>query len=158
MEGDLKRNETVSPMAGKTPSQEMLVDVTRLEREYFERLPDVEDPTQLVSFGTSGLEVVSHVIDPTFRFMTVDWEGQIRMDPSSVYAMARMVGLKQRFDVAFASDTDADRHGIVSRSHGLLDPNHHLSEPVARRAVSRAWSSVAAIAIASLQDFLNLGT
>ncbi len=53
MEGDLKRNETVSPMAGKTPSQEMLVDVTRLEREYFERLPDVEDPTQLVSFGTT---------------------------------------------------------------------------------------------------------
>lgn len=61
MEGDLKRNEAVSPMAGKTPSQEMLVDVTRLEREYFEHLPDVEDPTQLVSFGTSGLEVVSHV-------------------------------------------------------------------------------------------------
>jgi phosphoglucomutase len=54
MEGDLKRNETVSPMAGKTPSQEMLVDVTPFEREYFERLPDVEDPTQLVSFGTSG--------------------------------------------------------------------------------------------------------
>jgi phosphoglucomutase len=54
MEGDLERNETVSPMAGKTPSQEMLVDVTRLEREYFERLPDVEDPTQLVSFGTGG--------------------------------------------------------------------------------------------------------
>src|SRR5688500_18117193 len=54
MEGDLERNETVSPMAGKTPSQEKLVDVTRLEQEYFERLPDVEDPTQLVSFGTSG--------------------------------------------------------------------------------------------------------
>lgn len=54
MEGDLKRNEAVSPMAGKTPSQEMLVDITGLEREYFERLPDVEDPTQLVSFGTSG--------------------------------------------------------------------------------------------------------
>jgi Phosphoglucomutase/phosphomannomutase, alpha/beta/alpha domain I len=54
MEGDLKRNETVSPMAGKTPPQEMLVDVTRLDREYFERLSDVEDPTQLVSFGTSG--------------------------------------------------------------------------------------------------------
>jgi hypothetical protein len=52
MEDDLKRNETISPMAGKTPSQEMLVDVTRLEREYFECLPDVEDPTQLVSFGT----------------------------------------------------------------------------------------------------------
>jgi len=59
--------------------------------------------------------------------MTVDWDGQIRMDPSSVHAMARMVGLKERFDVAFASDPDADRHGIVSRSHGLLDPNHYLS-------------------------------
>src|SRR5262247_1078538 len=68
-----------------------------------------------------NLEVVNHVVDPTFRFMTVDWDGQIRMDPSSVYAMASMVGLKERFDVAFASDTDADRHGIVSRSDGLLD-------------------------------------
>ena len=355
MEGDLKRNETVSPMAGKTPSQEMLVDVTRLEREYFERLPDVEDPTQLVSFGTSGhrgsslrgsfneahilaitqaicdyrrtqgtngplymgkdthalsepafasalevlaangvdvmvdanngytptpvishailndnrgrkrgladgivitpshnpprfggfkydpphggpadthvtewierqanafiadglrgvarvpferarsastvhphqyldsyvrdlpsvidlqaireskvrigvdplggasvaywdaigdryelnLEVVNHVIDPTFRFMTVDWEGQIRMDPSSVYAMARMVGLKERFDVAFASDTDADRHGIVSRSHGLLDPNHYLSVAISYLFANRPqWSQAVAV-------------
>jgi phosphoglucomutase len=74
-----------------------------------------------------NLEVVNHVVDPTFKFMTVDWDGQIRMDPSSVYAMARMVGLKDRFDVAFASDTDADRHGIVSRSRGLLEPNHYLS-------------------------------
>ena len=61
---------------------------------------------------------MNHAIDPTFRFMTVDWDGQIRMDPSSLYAMARMVGLKDRFDVAFASDTDADRHGIVSHSQG----------------------------------------
>jgi phosphoglucomutase len=74
-----------------------------------------------------NMEVVNHVIDPTFSFMTVDWDGQIRMDPSSVYAMARMVALKERFDVAFASDTDADRHGIVSHSHGLLEPNHYLS-------------------------------
>ena len=74
-----------------------------------------------------NLEVVNHTIDPTFRFMTVDWDAQIRMDPSSPYAMASMVGLKERFDIAFASDTDADRHGIVSRSHGLLDPNHYLS-------------------------------
>jgi phosphoglucomutase len=74
-----------------------------------------------------NLEVVNHTVDPTFRFMTVDWDGQIRMDPSSVYAMARMVGLKDRFDVAFASDTDADRHGIVSHSQGLLDPNHYLA-------------------------------
>src|SRR6266850_3086429 len=74
-----------------------------------------------------NLEVVNHTIDPTFRFMTVDWDGQIRMDPSSPYAMARMVDLKDRFDVAFASDTDADRHGIVSRSGGLLTPNHYLA-------------------------------
>ena len=73
------------------------------------------------------LEVVNHAVDPTFRFMTVDWDGQIRMDPSSPYAMARMVGLKDRFDVAFASDTDADRHGIVSHSTGLLEPNHYLA-------------------------------
>src|SRR5882724_3644132 len=74
-----------------------------------------------------NLEVVNHTIDPTFRFMSVDWDGQIRMDPSSPYAMARMVDLKDRFDVAFASDTDADRHGIVSHSQGLLEPNHYLS-------------------------------
>src|SRR5262249_33034963 len=61
-----------------------------------------------------NLEVVNHVIDPTFRFMTVDWDGQIRMDPSSPYAMARLVGLKARFDVACASGTDADRHGVLS--------------------------------------------
>jgi len=92
------------------------------------------------------LEVVNHVIDPTFRFMSVDWDGQIRMDPSSVYAMARMVGLKERFDVAFASDTDADRHGIVSRSHGLLDPNHYLSVAVSYLFANRPqWSPAVAV-------------
>jgi phosphoglucomutase len=74
-----------------------------------------------------NLEVVNRSIDATFRFMSVDWDGQIRMDPSSPYAMARMVSLKDQFDVAFASDTDADRHGIVTRSHGVLEPNHYLS-------------------------------
>jgi len=73
------------------------------------------------------LEVVNDVVDPTFAFMTVDWDGKIRMDPSSPYAMARMVGLKNRFDVAFASDPDADRHGIVTRTAGLLQPNHYLT-------------------------------
>src|SRR6266581_1697841 len=93
-----------------------------------------------------NLEVVNHVIDPTFRFMTVDWDGQIRMDPSSVYAMARMVGLKERFDVAFASDTDADRHGIVSRSHGLLDPNHYLSVAISYLFANRPqWSQTVAV-------------
>ncbi len=59
--------------------------------------------------------------------MTLDWDGQIRMDPSSPYAMQRLIGLKDRFDVAFACDTDHDRHGIVTRSAGLLPPNHYLS-------------------------------
>ncbi len=73
------------------------------------------------------LTVVSDVVDPTFQFMTVDWDGKIRMDPSSPYAMQRLVGLKDRFDVAFACDPDHDRHGIVTRSAGLLPPNHYLA-------------------------------
>ncbi len=93
-----------------------------------------------------NLEVVNHAVDPTFSFMTVDWDGQIRMDPSSVYAMARMVGLKNRFDVAFASDTDADRHGIVSHSQGLLDPNHYLSVAISYLFSNRPrWSKAVAV-------------
>jgi phosphoglucomutase len=93
-----------------------------------------------------NLEVVNHVVDPTFSFMTVDWDGQIRMDPSSVYAMARMVGLKERFDVAFASDTDADRHGIVSRSQGLLKPNHYLCVAISHLFTRRPqWSPSVAV-------------
>ena len=74
-----------------------------------------------------NLTVVNEAVDPTFRFMTVDWDGQIRMDPSSPYAMQRLIGMKDRFDIAFACDTDHDRHGIVTRSAGLLPPNHYLS-------------------------------
>src|SRR5258705_1233547 len=93
-----------------------------------------------------NLEVVNHVIDPTFRFMTVDWDGQIRMDPSSVYAMAGMVGLKERFDVAFASNTDADRQGIVSHSHGLLNPNQYLSVAISYLFANRPqWSQAVAV-------------
>jgi phosphoglucomutase len=93
-----------------------------------------------------NLEVVNHTVDPTFRFMTVDWDGQIRMDPSSVYAMARMVGLKDRFDVAFACDTDADRHGIVSHSQGLLDPNHYLAVAISYLFANRPqWSKAVAV-------------
>jgi len=73
------------------------------------------------------LTVVNSTVDPTFRFMTVDWDGQIRMDPSSPYAMARLIGMKDRFDLSFACDTDSDRHGIVTRSTGLMPPNHYLS-------------------------------
>jgi len=72
------------------------------------------------------LTVVSEVVDPTFSFMTLDWDGQIRMDPSSPYAMQRMIALKNRFDIAFACDTDHDRHGIVTPRQGLLPPNHYL--------------------------------
>jgi phosphoglucomutase len=93
-----------------------------------------------------NLEVVNHTVDPTFSFMTVDWDGQIRMDPSSVYAMARMLTLKDRFDVAFASDTDADRHGIVSHSRGLLDPNHYLAVAISYLFAQRSsWSNTVSV-------------
>jgi phosphoglucomutase len=71
--------------------------------------------------------VVEDVVDPTFRFMTADWDGRIRMDCSSPYAMTRLVGQRTNFDIAFANDTDADRHGIVTRSAGLMNPNHYLA-------------------------------
>lgn len=73
------------------------------------------------------LDVVSEQVDPQFGFMTVDWDGNIRMDPSSKYAMQRLIGLKDKYDVAFACDTDHDRHGIVTKGSGLLAPNHYLA-------------------------------
>ena len=73
------------------------------------------------------MTVVSADVDPTFRFMSLDWDGRIRMDCSSPYAMQRLLGLRDRFDVAWACDTDHDRHGIVARSAGLLNPNHYLA-------------------------------
>jgi len=73
------------------------------------------------------LTVVNDVVDATFRFMTLDWDGKIRMDPSSTYAMQGLIGMRDEFDIAFACDTDHDRHGIVTRSAGLLPPNHYLS-------------------------------
>ena len=73
------------------------------------------------------LTIVNKAVDPTFRFMTVDWDGKIRTDPSSPYAMQRLIGLKDKFDIAFAADADHDRHGIVTKSSGLLPPNHYLS-------------------------------
>ena len=75
--------------------------------------------------------IVSDAVDPTFRFMTVDWDGKIRMDCSSPYAMARLIGMRDKFDVAFANDTDADRHGIVTGSGGLMNPNHFLAASIA---------------------------
>jgi phosphoglucomutase len=76
------------------------------------------------------LRVVNDEVDPTFRFMTLDWDGKIRMDPSSAYAMHRLIALKDSYDVAFACDTDHDRHGIVTATAGLMPPNHYLSVAV----------------------------
>jgi len=77
-----------------------------------------------------NLTVVNDAVDPTFRFMTMDWDGKIRMDPSSPYAMQTLIDLKDRFDIAFACDTDHDRHGVVTKSSLLLQPNHYLSVAV----------------------------
>ena len=77
-----------------------------------------------------NLTIVNETVDPTFRFMTVDWDGKIRMDPSSPYAMQGLIGMKDHFDIAFACDTDYDRHGIVTKSSGLLPPNHYLSAAI----------------------------
>ena len=92
------------------------------------------------------LTVVNQAVDPQFAFMTADWDGRIRMDPSSRYAMRRLVALKDRFDVAFACDTDHDRHGIVTRSAGLLPPNHYLSVAIDYLFRHRPqWSATAAV-------------
>ncbi|HEY8734700.1 MAG TPA: phosphoglucomutase (alpha-D-glucose-1,6-bisphosphate-dependent) [Puia sp.] len=74
-----------------------------------------------------NLEVVNTIVDPTFRFMSVDWDGKIRMDPSSSYAMQPLIALKDRYDISVACDTDHDRHGIVTKSVGLVPPNHYLA-------------------------------
>jgi phosphoglucomutase len=90
--------------------------------------------------------IVSDAVDPTFRFMTVDWDGKIRMDCSSPYAMARLIGMREKFDVAFANDTDADRHGIVTRSNGLMNPNHYLAAAIAYLFGNRPqWSGNSAV-------------
>ncbi|WP_082583474.1 phosphoglucomutase (alpha-D-glucose-1,6-bisphosphate-dependent) [Mesorhizobium sp. Root695] len=92
------------------------------------------------------LTIVNRQVDPTFRFMTVDWDGQIRMDPSSSYAMRGLIRLKDQYDIAFACDTDHDRHGIVTRSAGLLPPNHYLSVAIDYLFQHRAeWRKDAAV-------------
>ena len=86
-------------------------------------------PAVIEKYGIQAT-VVSDVVDPTFRFMTADYDGKIRMDCSSPYAMTRLLAIRDRFDVAFANDTDADRHGIVTRSAGLMNPNHYLAAAI----------------------------
>jgi phosphoglucomutase len=90
--------------------------------------------------------VVNNAVDPTFRFMTLDWDGKIRTDCSSPYAMVPLVGMRDRFDVAFAADADADRHGIVTPAAGLMNPNHYLAVAVSYLFTRRSrWSTSAAV-------------
>ncbi len=93
-----------------------------------------------------NIEVVNPAVDPTFRFMPLDWDGKIRMDCSSPFAMANLIALKDRFDVAFGNDADNDRHGIVTRSSGLMNPNHYLAVSIAYLFANRPdWKPDAAI-------------
>jgi phosphoglucomutase len=93
-----------------------------------------------------NLTVVNKLVDPTFRFMTLDWDGKIRMDCSSPYAMASLIALKDKFDIAWACDTDHDRHGIVARSVGLLNPNHYLAVAIDYLFTHRpGWRADAAV-------------
>src|SRR5438034_6995393 len=90
--------------------------------------------------------VVNDTVDPTFRFMTADWDGKIRMDCSSPFAMASLIAMRDRFDVAFANDTDADRHGIVTPSGGLMNPNHYLAVAIRYLLAHRPhWPAHAAV-------------
>ncbi len=92
------------------------------------------------------IQIVNPSVDPTFRFMTLDWDGKIRMDCSSPYAMASLIALKNRFDLAFGNDTDTDRHGIVTRGGGLMNPNHYLAAAINYLFTHRpAWRADAAV-------------
>jgi phosphoglucomutase len=93
------------------------------------------------------LTITNDAVDPTFRFMTLDWDGKIRMDPSSPNAMQRLISLKERFDIAFACDTDHDRHGVVTRSAGLMPPNHYLTAAAQYLFTNRPkWNAKATVA------------
>jgi len=92
------------------------------------------------------LQIVNETVDPTFRFMTLDWDGKIRMDCSSPYAMAALITLKDRFDLAFGNDTDTDRHGIVTPGGGLMNPNHYLAAAISYLFTHRpGWKATAGI-------------
>jgi len=93
-----------------------------------------------------NIEIVNPTVDPTFRFMPLDWDGKIRMDCSSPFAMANLIALKDRFDVAFGNDADNDRHGIVTRSTGLMNPNHYLAVCISYLFTHRpGWQPAAGI-------------
>src|SRR5205807_9336039 len=91
------------------------------------------------------IAVVNRTVVPTFAFMTLDYDGKIRMDCSSPYAMAKLVALKDQYQLAFGNDTDSDRHGIVAPSVGLLNPNHYLAVSIDYLFRNRKWSAQAAV-------------
>jgi phosphoglucomutase len=102
-------------------------------------------PRVIERYGIAAT-VVSDLVDPTFRFMTADWDGRIRMDCSSPYAMTRLVAMRAKFDVAFANDTDADRHGVVVGTDGLMNPNHFLAAAIDYLYANRpTWGPSAAV-------------
>ena len=103
-------------------------------------------PAIAARYKLDRLNVISQEVDPTFRFMSLDWDGRIRMDPSSPDAMHQLIGLKDRFGIAFACDTDHDRHGVVTRSAGLLPPNNYLAVMVDYLFTHRPqWAAHAAV-------------
>jgi phosphoglucomutase len=107
--------------------------------------PDLRERLAPLSVYRLDIVVVNPVIDPTFSFMTVDHDGKIRMDPSSPYAMARLVGLKDQYRVAFANDPDSDRHGVVVPSAGLMNPNHYLAVAIRYLLTYRKWPAHVAV-------------
>ena len=102
-------------------------------------------PRLTMQFHDLKLHIVNDRVDPTFSFMTLDRDGKIRMDCSSPYAMASLVDLRNQYDIAFGNDTDFDRHGIVTSSWGLLNPNHYLSVAISYLFTERGWGERAAI-------------
>jgi phosphoglucomutase len=133
----------IDPRAGMIPAKSQLINVPKLITSYYVERPDPAFPAQRVMFGTSGhrgspynigfnewhILAITQAICAYRRHhrLTLDWDSKIRMDPSSPYTMQRLIAIKDKFDIAFACDTDHDRHGIVTKSASLLSPNHYLA-------------------------------
>jgi phosphoglucomutase len=141
----VRRHDYISEYTGDLPS---VVDMDAIRGAHLKLCADPLGGAGVAFWGRIAeryglsLSVQHDWVDPTFRFMTVDWDGKIRMDCSSPYAMAGLIALKDKFDLAFACDTDHDRHGIVTRSAGLLNPNHYLAAAISYLFANRPkWPS-----------------